>query len=276
MAPPAGAGGTKYYDDNEWVGIELVRVYELTGEASALEDAEQIMAFVMSGWQANPKLACPGGEPFSNTATNGTRNTVTTAPGAELAAAAVPDHRQRRISRSSPRWPTNGCAPACCSRVGLYADHIGNKGVVETTYWSYNQGTMIGAGVLLYQATGNSGYLYQARQTADAALAYFTSARLGRRKPLLRRRLLPQPALPRLAHRRSARADDRPDLRQLPWQHLTSSSDLFSTGAHTPQLLVQAAIIADLCAAGLSARNLLLGRRVRHDGREPVGYRLSA
>ncbi len=37
---------------------------------------------------------------------------------------------------------------------------------------------MIGAGVLLYQATGNGAYLYQARQTAKAALSYFTLARL--------------------------------------------------------------------------------------------------
>ncbi len=39
---------------------------------------------------------------------------------------------------------------------------------------------MIGAGTLLYQATGNSGYLYQARQTAAAALAYFSPNRLGK------------------------------------------------------------------------------------------------
>jgi len=49
--------------------------------------------------------------------------------------------------------------------------------------WSYNQGTMIGAGTLLYQATGDSGYLFQAPQTAKAALAYFTPERLGSEIP---------------------------------------------------------------------------------------------
>ena len=39
---------------------------------------------------------------------------------------------------------------------------------------------MIGAGTLLYQATHNGAYLYQARQTAKAALAYFTPERLRR------------------------------------------------------------------------------------------------
>ena len=47
---------------------------------------------------------------------------------------------------------------------GLYADHVNRKGVVEPTLWSYNQGTMIGAGTLLYQITGDSSYLQQAEQ----------------------------------------------------------------------------------------------------------------
>ena len=66
---------------------------------------------------------------------------------------------------------------------GLYADHVNRQGVVEPHLWSYNQGVMIGAGTLLYQATGNCAYLYQARQTAAAALAYFTPERLGAENP---------------------------------------------------------------------------------------------
>ena len=42
---------------------------------------------------------------------------------------------------------------------------------------------MIGAGTLLYQATGNGAFLYEARQTAKAALAYFTPERLGSENP---------------------------------------------------------------------------------------------
>src|SRR5208282_2204223 len=65
----------------------------------------------------------------------------------------------------------------------LYADHLNRKGEVEPMLWSYNQGSMIGAGTLLYQATGNSAYLYQARQTAKAALEYFTPEKLGSESP---------------------------------------------------------------------------------------------
>src|SRR5271166_4964756 len=43
VAPPAGPGGTKYYDDNEWVGIELARLYRITHNVSELGTAEGIM-----------------------------------------------------------------------------------------------------------------------------------------------------------------------------------------------------------------------------------------
>jgi Glycosyl hydrolase family 76 len=241
-APPTGAGGAKYYDDNEWVGIELVRSYETTGEAAALESAEQIMAFVMSGWQANPKLACSGGVPFSNAASNGTRNTVTTAPGAELALqlygiTANPEYLQ--FAEMAYAW-VRQCT---LSANGLYADHIGSKGVVEPTEWSYNQGTMIGAGVMLYQATNNGAFLYQARQTAKAALAYFTPERLGGENPffvtvyfrnlLYLDSLTGDPPGPRIA---------QTYVNFLATKHL-SSSGLFSTAGYPSQLLVQASII---------------------------------
>ncbi len=241
VVAPRGAGGTKYYDDNEWVGIELARVYELTGESSALENAEQIMAFVMSGWQANPKLACPGGEPFSNAATNGMRNTVTTAPGVELAVQLyrlTGNPLYLQFAETAYEWVRQ-----CLGQPNLlYADHIGNKGVVEMTFWSYNQGTMIGAGVLLYQATGNSAFLYEARQTAKAALGYFTPARLASENPFF-----VAVYFRNLLYLDSVTGDPPgPSIAQTYVNYLVShhlsSSGLFSTGAYSPQLLVQADI----------------------------------
>ena len=53
-------------------------------------------------------------------------------------------------------------------------DHVNPNGSVNTAIWSYNQGVMVGVGVLLYQLTGNNaGYLEQAQQTAAAAVSYF-------------------------------------------------------------------------------------------------------
>ena len=243
VAPPLGPGGTKYYDDNDWVGIELARLYELSHSPSLLAGAETIMAFEMAGWQASPELGCPGGVPFSNAAANSERNTVSTAPATELAM------QLYRITHSAQYLQFAEMAYAWVRQCllqpsALYADHVNRKGVVEPTLWSYNQGTMIGAGTLLYQATGNGAYLNQARQTAAAALAYFTPEKLGSEIPffpsiyfrnlLYLDALTHEPPGPKIAQ---AYVD-------YAWQHLRLKNDLFVAGSPpSAQLLVQAAIV---------------------------------
>jgi Glycosyl hydrolase family 76 len=242
VVPPTGPGGAKYYDDNEWVGLELLRMYALTHNPAALGSAEGIMAFVMAGWATDPELACPGGIPFSNSSENLERNTVTGGPGAELAVrlyqitGAV---QYLQFAQQAYEW-----VRTCLLRPNnLYADHIGPHGTVAQALWSYNQGSMIGAGVLLYQATHNSAYLYQARQTAAAALAYFTPERLAAENPffpsvyfrnvLYLDSVTHDPPGPRLAQ---AYVD-------YAWQHLRLSGNLFVSGSPpSAQLLVQAAI----------------------------------
>jgi hypothetical protein len=186
VAPPVGPGGDSYYDDNEWVGIELARLYRLDRDPSALQQAEQVMEFVMAGWQtvgpAGQPLPCPGGVPFSNANGNVSRNTVTDGPAAELGVQLyriTHEARYLQFAEMAYRWVRTCLLEAS----DLYADHINLNGSVERTLWSYNQGSMMGAGVLLYQATHDSAYLYEARQTAKAALAYFTYSRLSSENP---------------------------------------------------------------------------------------------
>jgi Glycosyl hydrolase family 76 len=243
VAPPAGPGGAKYYDDNDWVGIELVRIYKQSHNAGALGYAQGIMAFEMAGFSSDPTLACPGGIPFSNDIENLERNTVTTAPAAELAAQLYKitgNVRYLQFAEQAYNW-----VRACLLQPsGMYADHIRPHGVVDQTLWSYNQGTMIGAGTLLYQVTGNSGYLFQARQTAAAALAYFTPQRLGEENPFF-----PSVYLRNLMYLDSVTHDPPgPKLAQsyadYAWQHLRLSNDVFVAGSPaSSQLLYQAAIV---------------------------------
>lgn len=179
VVPP---GGISYYDDNEWVGLELVRLYKRTHEPALLERAEQVMAFVMAGWQANPKLACPGGIPFSDSPDNTDRNTITDGPASELGVQlywVTRDRRYLQFAEMAYQW-----VRACLLEPSwMYADHIRTHGAVVEKLWSYTQGVMIGAGTMLYQATGNATYLGEARQTAKAALAYFTLPRLLEESP---------------------------------------------------------------------------------------------
>jgi uncharacterized protein YyaL (SSP411 family) len=136
----------------------------------------------MAGWQSNPKFACPGGIPFSDSPTNTSRNTVTDGPAAELGAQLfriTGNQTYLQFALMAYEWVRR----CLVQPNGLYADHIGLHGKIEPALWSYNQGSMIGAGVLLYQSTGDSAFLYQARQTAKAALSYFTMERLLSENP---------------------------------------------------------------------------------------------
>jgi Glycosyl hydrolase family 76 len=245
VAPPAGPGGAKFYDDNAWVGIELARMYELTHVAGVLGGAEGIMAFEMAGWDTQPGIACPGGIPFSNSPEDVERNTVTNAPTAELGLQLyrlTGDAQYLQFAEMAYEW-----VRTCLTESnGLYADHIGLRGKIEPEEWSYNQGAMIGAGVLLYQATHDSAYLYQARQTAKAALAYYSSERLGKENPFFVsvyfRNML---YLDSVTH-------DPPGTKLVQgyvnyaWEHLRLSDDVFVFGSPaSAQLLVQAAIVQD-------------------------------
>jgi hypothetical protein len=242
VAPPIGPGGPKYYDDNDWVGIELMRYYELTKVASALGSAEGIMAFEMAGWDTDSELGCPGGIPFSNAVENTDRNTVTNAPAAELALQlyrATHNTTYLQFAEMAYEWVRR----CLLQPSGLYADHVFRNGTIEPTLWSYNQGTMIGAGTLLYQATGNSAYLFQARQTAKAALAYFTPQRLGEEIPFF-----PAVYFRNLLYL-DAVTHDPPGARvaqayvDYAWQNLRLAGDVFVAGSPpSAQLLVQSAI----------------------------------
>jgi hypothetical protein len=179
----AGPAGTSYYDDNDWVGIEMARVYELTHSEPALALAEQIMAFEEAGWDSNPSTPCPGGIPH---ATNGAeaeaRSTISTAPAAELGLQLyriTGNAAYLQFAQTAYNWVRE----CLLTSGGLYADHLEADGELDPELWSYTQGVMIGAGALLYQVTGNSGYLAQASANASAALSAFPLPTLAAENP---------------------------------------------------------------------------------------------
>jgi hypothetical protein len=187
IRPPLGGGGDKFYDDNEWIGLELVQWHRMTGDAEALSRARQIFDLVVFGWDSDTTHPCPGGVFWTQAPWSQDRNTVSNAPGAELGLQLYEltiDAGQKAYYFD---WATkmydwvNDCLLA---PNGLYWDHIDLAGNIEKTQWSYNQGTMIGANALFYRITGQQVYLDRAVAIADAALAYYGgSGRLYRQDP---------------------------------------------------------------------------------------------
>jgi len=172
VRPPLGQGGDVYYDDNEWTALELMRVYQLTGNPSALRRAEQLWQLVLFGWDRDPSHAAPGGIFWTQAPGSYGRGTVSNAPAAQLglqlaAVTGLPEYRAWAVRihgwvNSYLRAPDE-----------LYWDSIAADGAIDRTQWSYNQGTMIGASVLLYRQTGESAYLELAQRTAARALARY-------------------------------------------------------------------------------------------------------
>lgn len=203
VVPPLGPGGDVYYDDNAWIGLALVALHDLTGEAQALRLAQRLLAFVVGGWSVERSWQCPGGIRWQEPAVCQSRNTCANAPAAQLAALV----HERTGDRDALAWAVRIDDWVHGSLVrddGLVADRIDPDGSRDPAVWSYNQGTVIGAGVALHRVTGDRRYLDRAVRCAAAAASHFTPAVLSRQDPpfnavylrnaLLLDRVVPDPA----------------------------------------------------------------------------------
>lgn len=177
VRPPLGGGGDLFYDDNEWLAIELIKAYRLTGNEEALERAKELFALFVHGWDADESHPCSGGVFWTQAPWSQDRNTVSNAPAAEVGLylyEMTNDSYYLDWAKKMYDW-VNGCLLA---PNGLYWDHIKLSGEINKTHWTYNQGTMIGASVLLYRATGDQAYLDRAAGIAEAALNYYGKSRI--------------------------------------------------------------------------------------------------
>lgn len=172
VVAPLGPGGDVFYDDNAWLGLASVLHDGVNGDARALPLAERLFEFVVSGWSTDPAFKHPGGIRWKLDASNRSRNTCSNAPAAELAALLherTGDERPLEWSIRIYEWVRR----SLLGSGDLYLDRIDPDGTTEPTVWSYNQGTMIGAGILLHRSTGESTYLEHASATAAAAIDRF-------------------------------------------------------------------------------------------------------
>jgi hypothetical protein len=173
--PPLDRGGNLYFDDNNWVGLDLLAGYRLLGSRKMLRQAEGVFRFLASGWDTNARDACPGGVFWGARPLPQIRTTVSTANAALVSLRLY----QATGRRTYLAWAERmyGWVSRCLAAPdGLYYDHLDRHGHVSTQEWTYNQGAMIAAGVLLARATGSRSYLDQAQLSARAALARYDAS----------------------------------------------------------------------------------------------------
>ena len=171
-------GGSRFNDDNEWIGVELIRLFHINRQRLLLLAAGGLMQMVYAQWDTTPGIACPGGVPWEKITVNGDRNTVSNATGAELGAQLYLRTGQASFLQEAEAM-YNWVRSCLVQPNGLYGDHIDSAGEIDPTEWTYNQGTMIGAGVMLYQATHQAVFLQQAEATGLAALSTYSLATMA-------------------------------------------------------------------------------------------------
>jgi hypothetical protein len=175
IEPPLGRGGVRFYDDNEWLAQDMLLGYRVLGRPALLRRAEDMFRFLVSGWDDDPGDACSGGVFWADTPTIRVRNTVSTANAALVALRLYQETRQRTYLGWAKRmyaWISRCLA----GPDRLYFDHLDRRGNIDKSEWTYNQGAMIAAGVLLARATGETRYLDQAERLAGTALAHYKAA----------------------------------------------------------------------------------------------------
>jgi hypothetical protein len=175
---PYGSGGDQFYDDHGWIGLNLVRLNRLTGDPTALAQAEQAFDLIVSGWDTDPADVPPGGVFWTKATWNRDRNTVANGPGAILGFRLyLLTNQQARYDWAKKMY--DWVNTYLRDTDGLYWDHLDRAGHIDYTKWSYNQGSMIGANVLLYQIhrTTNppaaAAYLADAERITDTALKFY-------------------------------------------------------------------------------------------------------
>ena len=144
VAPPRGPGGNTYYDDNAWAALDLIAAYRLTGSNIDLFVAQDLLNFVLTGWDTSRTDGCPGGV-FWEDVSGSQRNTppITTNAEVGLELYQLTKNVTDLFGAAVMYQWVNTCLK---SPDDLYYDHVNPGGTVNTTIWSYNQGTMVGVG----------------------------------------------------------------------------------------------------------------------------------
>ncbi|MDF2535007.1 MAG: hypothetical protein K0R18_1166 [Bacillales bacterium] len=174
-----------FYDDNVWILLGMLEAYSMTEDEALLDSAKKIQDYIYTGWESTDIGASDAGGllwrefpkdefgnyVFSEKVPSVDRNTCINGPAAMSSAILYKitgDDLYLDWAKKIYKWTFDNLRTT--DGLGLFNDNIrlfpdGRKQLITTTY-TYNQGTMISAGVLLYEITQEEHYLKEAKQTA--------------------------------------------------------------------------------------------------------------
>lgn len=179
---PSGGRGVTKFDDNAWLGLDLVKAFQITDRSYYLTQAEAVAAFEKTGWSNNPNFAFPGGIFWQEPAYGSHRNAVSTDGAALLNARLYALTGIKTYLKDAEKY-LHWSVSALTLSNGLIGDQISETGVVTHKAWSYNQGLVISVYTSLYRSTKKPAYLAAAELLAEKSLSYLTSRKRLEKQP---------------------------------------------------------------------------------------------
>lgn len=158
----------RFYDDNLWLGLDFLELYEQTNDKSYLASARNIWNFIESGCDS-----ILGGGIYWCEQKKESKNTCSNAPAAVLALKLYSLTKERHffdIGQKLYHWTKKNLQDPSDF---LYFDNMSLDGNINKTKFQYNTGQMLQAAVLLYSLTEDSTYLEEAQRLASACDQYF-------------------------------------------------------------------------------------------------------
>jgi predicted alpha-1,6-mannanase (GH76 family) len=159
-----------YFDDEAWMALALMRAYDLTGDPAHLARAKALVEDI--AWNASDTTCCgatPGGLWWDRAhSQKATASNAVPAMAAARLFERTRDGRWLDFARSTYAFWREHMVDGATFQV---ADHVRPSG--EKVWWAftYDGGAMLGAALALHRATGEPGYLEDARRLAAFVIA---------------------------------------------------------------------------------------------------------
>ncbi|WP_246359020.1 glycoside hydrolase family 76 protein [Paenibacillus phytorum] len=166
-----------FYDDMEWLALAWLRAYNATGDEKYKEAALELWEDIKTGWNEEQGGGIAWRKPQLDY-----KNTPANAPAAILAARLYKQFGKSEDLAWAKKiydWQKANLVDPDSGFVWDGKNREGDGKIDKGWEFSYCQGVYIGAGVALYQATGDKSYLADAARTAQASKLRLTSPVTG-------------------------------------------------------------------------------------------------
>lgn len=170
-----------FFDDNAWLVYGLLEMYAARKDEALLDKAEQVQAFIYSGWQEDLGGGLLWREFDKSTTADAdfVRNTCINAPAAMCAALLYKytgEESHLAWAEKIFAWTRDTLKNPS---LGTYYDDIDRVGEIGTAQFTYNSGCMLSAASLLYDITKKEEYLSEVRETAEGSRTLFAQEGVG-------------------------------------------------------------------------------------------------